>query len=423
MKRASRSGHHVALLAGALVCAAVGCHARLPVSSYARELTLYNAEIILGGRPTTRSGSLVYAVCEQLPEYLFDQVQCNVSVEAPAFAGSTLPNRTCRVLFAPEEPRAAKLAELRLHLLDDRKALFSWSVASERGDWRTNVRVLSMAGCAFSDVSLPVRSVAHAIARKAGFDLIVGYRSFCGAASLCKLSYDAEGKRLAGPVSILYDSDVPVVIPPAQPFLDEGYLLAGVAPRGYVVKVEADGRLRPLMAIDVPPGGRTLRATVSSLHGFHSLCALANGSALTCHLHEPRSGFRASATLRLDDDDDDDPRSNATRWIATRNSRRRSLTLLTGRLRHNGSSADDFSVVRLHSDGRWGRPVRLGGIGFKGVDEFHAGISKNKLDELCFHFVAKQNKSYRDGTINRLKLAIKCLSMSHLNADNLLVVD
>ncbi|XP_014209899.1 uncharacterized protein LOC106640389 [Copidosoma floridanum] len=401
-----------------------GLQARLvpEFSSFVKEQTYLDRRVILSLATdvVTDHGSFLYAVCDS-QETIFKDTRCNVTVETPAFANASYRD-TCPVSVRAEDPERESLTELSLHPFTEDKVLLTWNVKDL--DWRTKsvqVRVLHQAsGCKSHDAAvLQADKLVAVIPYENTFDLVVRALdvSMCGS-DYCKLTLNAEGKRINGPSPFLSSvsnnnkrARVSAVLLAALRSPMKGFFVLAFVSNEMdklrILRVSTDGK-----GTEVAQTGSSIGVKGSSAHDLLSVCWTAGNTNVTCRQYDAKMVPRFDAVLEFPDE------PGARRWLRPHNLQDGGLLLLTGVPGGKDNRRfESFSVVKIGAAGQRERPLEVDGLDFECLraEDLLVNVAEEDNDEFCFHFVCERADFDRNkGIRSTLKFATKCLPRRHV---------
>ena len=395
------------------------------LTSFDKELIFQDRRVLLSSSQdvVTDQDSYVYAVCSS-QEKTFKENRCNVTIETPAFVNATFRD-TCALKFAPER-RLESVTKLQLQPFGDDKVLLSWQFVDDdhlkpRG---AKVRVLRMSNCRYSDVDVPAENIHGLVAYEDAFEVILSNKTFCVSDS-CRLSFNVEGKKLAGPTQFLSNvkfSSISTILPvvprsPTKGFYVVAYGIAGMT-RPFILQATPEGKGIELLKTD---NVSTLR--LSNTHDTLSVCWTSERTNITCRQFDSTKPFDTkqlpTAKLNVVNGFLDERGYDGVpiRWIQQHNLKEGGLLLVTGQA--GGKELrrlESFTVLRIHPDGHRDRPLEVIGLDFEctNIRQLRVNIAENDEDEICFHFICDRDDFDRAGIRNTLKLSTKCLPKKYV---------
>ncbi|OXU26976.1 hypothetical protein TSAR_008797 [Trichomalopsis sarcophagae] len=392
------------------------------ITSFDKQLSFNGRRIILSSAKNaiTDNESFLYATCSSQEE-TFKENRCNVTLETPAFDGGATYRDFCMLQLAVTNPNTESFTDLRLQPFGDDGALLSWLVKDH--DWNSKyavVRILPMSSCKYVDLVLPADKLQAVLPNNQnGFDVVVRNKTFCGTEN-CRLSFDAQGKKIGGPTQFLANvkfHKVSSLVPASRGPIGKGqpqfYALVTVPTehRLSLLQVGQDGKGTEILTV---PDHVIIK--LSNSHDLLSACWASERTNVTCRQFDSRANKKLGVVLEFIDE----PGFAPVRWVQPHNFGvlEPGLLLVTGQMRREDDRKfTSFSLIRIHSDGHRDRPLEVEGLEFKctTIRDLHVDVSENDPeDELCIHFACENTDYGERGSKDSLKFGSRCIPRRHV---------
>lgn len=385
------------------------------MTSFEKELSFRDKQIILAQPFITENESFVYAICAPLLK-TFDEKHCNVSIETPAFVNATYKD-TCTVNFKPDNPNLETLSKLELYAYGDDKVVFSWSVRDrDYHPKESRVRIVDMSSCKSVDLQVPGEEVMYVATYQNNLDVLLVNKTFCGGKS-CRQTYNAEGKKIVDAKPLLQNYKYKRIEPIKSRSFDKSIVALVSLEEDKdrlerVFKIAADGKGTELSSYDPRSVARVSFSDGYDLFGF---CTVSANTRVNCRQYDAKVNIKMN--VNVDFKDQASFGLGYVRWIQVHNLPGGGILLLTGSSSGpDGTHFQEFSLMKIHQDGKKDRPLAIDGLNLQctRIQSLRVAVTENNVDEYCFHFACKRHLFAEDLVSNDLQLVTKCMPRVYL---------
>ena len=414
------------LVATAILCT---CVQAVDVRTFTRDWITGPSEILMlrSTEDITRSDNkFAYASC--IPTGSPEQLDCDVKVETLFESSSSTQAKVCHLKLSA---RASGLLHpdysgiMWFDLLGNDKVLISVMELYHEDFVNGNltVNVVDMNKCSNVQIVFPhfndQNTDRHQVIPYADtFDVITVDKESCSGGDACRLTFNQEGKRIAGPVSFPLNTTKMWAHPVRESSADEGLYVMGYTFRPHkllLTRLDLNGTTRHLMEVENLEPYVALAAS-SSNHGCYGVCWVEHfegSNEVRCVQFGGRN-TKALINVTLSFDEKVVP-------VAVHNSLD---GLLVVTMKNNESKCDSFEVTRILANGHKGSlkvdglDVKCSQTGVRFVVGVHFAVGvMDAGKEFCFNFVNSESIYEDDEFVNSfMKYRRKCVSKRDINA-------